>query len=1052
MNVKQEFLEWFIKRDTYKNLPETSVKRFIDEYVGYLAFDPFEVNDDFSNIEEIKSKIAVRSTELKENNSDYVDFQKRSSSNAPLAILGKKNYSVFLDEHKNQDETGMLDLSSILNRPAIQSVIQYPDFYFQKGQDALKKWMNLNVKEELKNKLISLSKDYKTIQEEAAKRDDLKQILDLLFEITAYCDNHAKDKNTYNQYDDKRALADAGVRMNSWIEKLIQFKFSPLDVGTGTTQNAFEYLLDPDNNCTILSENHRKYISENLIKKAYTKTRFGEDLKSFFARYNLHVINLHNYTHLLMWIVYSIQDQWKDDVIGLMASDGTGWQDNYIQEMEGYDAGIIWNSKRPSGTGKTLKFLKDIIDDGGSFNLYYCSGGIVTHKATIIDFAENQQELDRKHWSQKQKIYGYQTDFTNYSDGKNKSKIVFLANSLEKTVPIPISEFEFYGNYSIPRQDNLSPIKREASIMDTMNLKNFRETIEAVKHEINSDEKTKNLFVFAITKSNYVWIKDSLGIIGNSVCHYEISVNKVPLSYTVDVHFEGKNLSNYHQFDSILNNLPVELKRFKWRKKKDGIRYGNGISSNHPNLINELKNQLYYIEENIGDQLREIIQTSKPELEDIKMYNKTPLNQILFGPPGTGKTYNTINKAIAIASPNFDLTKPRNEIKQEFERLMKEGQVVFTTFHQSMNYEDFIEGIKPLKPNQGDTHLKYDVLPGIFKKMCQDAKTPNLVGFYSAYENLKSELTATELLSLKTPTGKEFSISLNSNDNLTLHTGQDKERQGTLTKENIQKQINGEEKFKGWEGYFKGVIEYLKFKYNYSEKGSIADKNYVLIIDEINRGNVSQIFGELITLIEEDKRLGKDEALEVTLPYSKEKFGVPSNLYIIGTMNTADRSVEAIDTALRRRFSFEEVPPKYDLDELQYEFAGVKGFEILQNLNKRIEKLLDKDHQIGHSYFMKKNGIDVKDMLLTSFYENIIPLLQEYFFGDFGKIGLVLGKGFVQKKGWNNESDSFAEFDYESASEFDDRPVYEIIYHRDNNQDNDSIENAIKILMNRKIG
>ncbi len=440
---------------------------------------------------------------------------------------------------------------------------------------------------------------------------------------------------------------------------------------------------------------------------------------------------------------------------------------------------------------------------------------------------------------------------------------------------------------------------------------------------------------------------------------------------------------------------------------------------------------------------------------------KIALNQILYGPPGTGKTYNTINKAIAIANPNFDLTKPRKEIKQEFERLMKEGQVVFTTFHQSMSYEDFIEGIKPLKPNQGDTHLKYDVLPGIFKKVCQDAKTPNLVGFDAAYENLKTELTATELLSLKTPTGKEFSVSLNSNDNLTLHTGQDKEKQGTLTKENIQKQINGEEKFKGWEGYFKGVINYLKIKYKYSENESVVGKNYVLIIDEINRGNVSQIFGELITLIEEDKRLGKDEVLEVTLPYSKDKFSVPSNLYIIGTMNTADRSVEAIDTALRRRFSFEEMPPKYDLNELQYEFAGVKGFEILQTLNKRIEKLLDKDHQLGHSYFMMKDGDNVEEKLINSLYKNIVPLLQEYFFGDFGKIGLVLGKGFVKMKTWDKNADSFADFDYQSSSEFDGREVFGIMDYRKPNTDYTikikdkevpmDIQKAIKLLMKMDI-
>ena len=653
MNMKANFLEWFNKRDTYKALTDSQINKYIDGYVDYLEFDPFEVNDDFSNVDEIKVRISNRTSELK-TNQDYVDFQLKSNRNAPEAILGKNNYFVFLDEIKNRNKASMLDLSSILNRPEIQLVIQEPEFYFQKGQDALKKWISLPVADELKNTLVSLSKDYKKIQEEAAKRDDLKQILELLFEITTYCDNHAKDKNTYNQYNDKRALADAGVRMNSWIEKLIQFKFSPKEVGAGSTQNAFDYLLDPQNNSTILSENHRKYISENLIKKAYSATRFVEDLKSFFAHYNLHVVNSQNYTHLLMWIVYSLQDQWKDDVIGLMASDGTGWQDSYIQEMKNYDASIIWNSKRPSGTAKTVKFLRDIIDKGGSFYLYYCSGGVITHKANIIDFVENQTELDNKQWTQKQSVYEYHPDFNNYKDAKKSAKIVFLADSLEKTAPVSISEFEFYENYSVPRQDNLSPIKKEASMMGIVTSNNFRQTIEAVKVEIDSDEKTKALFVFENTKSNYVWIKDSLGLIGDMVCHYEISFDKAPSLYTVDVHFEGKNVSDYQQFDPILKNLPIELKRFPWRKKGDSIRFGNGISSNHPDLITEIKNQLYYIEDNIGDKIRAIIKTSKSEQKDHKMDTKTPLNQILFGPPGTGKTYNTINKAIEIANPIFD--------------------------------------------------------------------------------------------------------------------------------------------------------------------------------------------------------------------------------------------------------------------------------------------------------------------------------------------------------------------------------------------------------------
>jgi 5-methylcytosine-specific restriction protein B len=183
-------------------------------------------------------------------------------------------------------------------------------------------------------------------------------------------------------------------------------------------------------------------------------------------------------------------------------------------------------------------------------------------------------------------------------------------------------------------------------------------------------------------------------------------------------------------------------------------------------------------------------------------------------------------------------------------------------------------------------------------------------------------------------------------------------------------------------------------KADYSDYTKKAMCPYVLIIDEINRGNVSQIFGELITLIEDDKRMGNQEALVATLPYSKKGFGVPPNLYIIGTMNTADRSVEALDTALRRRFCFEEMLPQPEkiLDEGKiYDEYQIDLVELLQTINKRIEKLLDKDHQIGHSFFMSVLTIGG---LKHVFQYKIIPLLQEYFFGDYGKIGLVLGKDF----------------------------------------------------------
>ncbi len=228
------------------------------------------------------------------------------------------------------------------------------------------------------------------------------------------------------------------------------------------------------------------------------------------------------------------------------------------------------------------------------------------------------------------------------------------------------------------------------------------------------------------------------------------------------------------------------------------------------------------------------------------------------------------------------------------------------------------------------------------------------------------------------------------------------------------------------------------------EQKPVKHKNHVLIIDEINRGNIASIFGELITLIEPDKRIGGDESIVLQLPYSKQPFGVPQNLYIIGTMNTADRSIEALDTALRRRFSFEEVPPKYDLNELDYEVFGFKATDILKTINNRIEKLLDRDHAIGHSYFINKD----ESTVMEAFYKNIIPLLQEYFYGDYGKIGLVLGKGFVDRKNGNKSNGTFATFDYDGADDFADREIFEIIDYRKGEHDS-SFEKAIKDLMNK---
>ena len=327
----------------------------------------------------------------------------------------------------------------------------------------------------------------------------------------------------------------------------------------------------------------------------------------------------------------------------------------------------------------------------------------------------------------------------------------------------------------------------------------------------------------------------------------------------------------------------------------------------------------------------------KEEIHDEKsgkINSDFPLNQILFGPPGTGKTYNTVNMALDIVCPLAGglkwETKSREEARRKYQEILPGGRIVFVTFHQSMSYEDFIEGIKP---KTKDGKITYEVKNGIFKELCAKA------------ENDKSQ-------------------------------------------------------------------------------------NYVIIIDEINRGNVANIFGELISLIEDDKRLGAREELRAELPYSHTIFSVPKNVYIIGTMNTADRSVEALDSALRRRFTFKEMMPKSELVPKENNVRSI--FEII---NQRIEVLKDREHQIGHSYFM---GVENEDDLKDVFYDKIIPLLQEYFYGDYEKIQLVLGEGFVKKE---SESVKFAG---DKSGDFDVSEVYRIVP-----KDKCNMDEAIGKLLNK---
>ena len=392
-------------------------------------------------------------------------------------------------------------------------------------------------------------------------------------------------------------------------------------------------------------------------------------------------------------------------------------------------------------------------------------------------------------------------------------------------------------------------------------------------------------------------------------------------------------------------------------------------------------------------------QVTEGKVKEYKVKSNSPLNQILYGPPGTGKTYHTIEAAVAAADPTFTNFNERNTLKERYDELVDEGRIRFVTFHQSYGYEEFVEGLKA-ESNSGE--ISYKVESGIFKQIVKAAagiakpsaliKVGDQFGSFSVIERTE------EVIYIKKQNGRTLPMpSVVFDEVIDLV----KDKQLSLPDCNAEtlKELGSNLEPNFISGYH-GLHTPMASQIIERQKSCSGEKqNYVLIIDEINRGNISKIFGELITLIEDSKRSGKDkpESMTLTLPYSGESFSVPDNLYIIGTMNTADRSLAMMDTALRRRFDFKEMMP----DATHFDNTNIKGInlsKLLTKLNQRIEALYDREHTLGHAFFfpvkkaLESHGEQVAFEKLKSVFQNkILPLLEEYFFEDWHKIRLVLG-------------------------------------------------------------
>ena len=532
--------------------------------------------------------------------------------------------------------------------------------------------------------------------------------------------------------------------------------------------------------------------------------------------------------------------------------------------------------------------------------------------------------------------------------------------------------------------DNFASLKNE-DVLLVVRLSDFKNGMADLcgdKFNVKAnDERTAAAFLTCWNPEKYTFYKDELY---QNYCNYIGDRTK-------------KTGSKYPHYLTLLKPL-VQM-----------IQQDVELTYKYVTETNDLVQSVLLTAQNILWQMKDMMKKetskskndSKSELnmipEEIQKYTnilRLKKNIILQGAPGTGKTYNTAALALAICGEQ--IPEDHGEVMRRYEELQKEGRIGFVTFHQSMDYEDFVEGIKPKTENG---MVSYEVEDGIFKRISNKAQTKQgsdildcidkYIHSIEGYANKKLIPTITGRSSLYVWWNKGNS-TLSTRSSISSSSKDPEYSPSPINIEKLKMQAVGEGMENNWPTYAQAIINAVKNEYRNELEDSDSTTPYVLIIDEINRGNVSKIFGELITLLEADKRIGGDHPIRVTLPYSKESFGVPSNLYIIGTMNTTDRSVGNIDYAVRRRFAFATLKADEELVKQNSIPLAVELFGAVESFIKRHQIDMDfEDLMVGHSYFFAK---DENELELKWQYE-ILPLLNEYI-----KDGIINAKAINSDK------------------------------------------------------